>query len=138
MAWRNLNEFIHTELNNKIPLTATCRIIAGNGNKKSRHKKNGLKILTKKNRKLLEENDNQEITIGDFLNKFSMFVNEWSITPEGHFVHYRGPYQKKKDKIVWYTIIQLDLTEWFLKQSPELLLERTGRNFLQTLKFGNS
>ena len=126
MAWRSLMDFMGETgiFKGIIPPEATCRIIAGNGKKKSKYK-NGLKVLVKEARNTLKEIHDKEMTVGDFVKNFNSFASEteWTLTTDGRFVHYRGPYKKKSKKIVWYTIVQLDLTEWLKDQSPEMLAQ---------------
>jgi hypothetical protein len=119
MAWRNLTDFLATDgpLKGLIPITAECHLALGNG----------VKLLKKKVRKLLRAVNpeaDEHMTLKDFQTNFSVLATDtdWTFTPKGRFIHFRGPY-KSKSKPVWYEVVRLDMKDWLMKQSHDLIAQ---------------
>lgn len=134
MTWTNLNEIMSDK--GCIPYDALCRVIVGNGTrlkKKNRKKKlkTDLKILVKKVKKKLVKIDGQKMTVAKFLKKCEEFGKsmEWTFTPSGRLVQYRGPFNKNST-MVWKAVVQLDLKNWLKSQEEAVITKIATAAFL--------
>ncbi len=136
MAWTNLEDLLtsNSTMAGTIPGNAKCRVIAGNGTKKKRRKKNlksALKMLVRKVRRKLCKIDGKKMTLTKFMAKCEQFKDgpEWTFTPLGRFVHYQGPYNKDGE-MRWCAVVQLDLRAWLKEQEQETLAKIVKQAFL--------